>query len=268
MSVSLHARSLRRSHPGPTPLARRHVVLHGVDLHIAGGTRVALVGSSGSGKTTLLRCLLAVDRADSGSVTCDGRPVTPGPVRSLRWFRRLVQYIPQDPGSSLNPRMSVADLVAEPLRRLAVPGNHPTLVAEALAKVELPRDLADRRAGELSGGQAQRVALARAVATQPALLLADEPVSGLDLPLRNQVLEVLAQLSTKHGTGIVLVSHDLSAVAQLCERVIVLHDGRVVEDRPTPDLLHHPQHPASQALLAAVPRLPGLGAAPTEERSR
>ena len=267
MSVRLDARGLHRSHPGRTALSQRRVVLHGIDLQVAAGARVALVGGSGSGKTTLLRCLLALDRADSGGVTCDGRPVVPGSVRSLRWFRRLVQYVPQDPASSLNPRMTVAELVAEPLRRLAVPGDHPTLVAESLTKVELPRDLADRRAGELSGGQAQRVALARAVVTRPGLLLADEPVSGLDLPLRSQVLGVLAQLCADHGTGVVLVSHDLSAVAQLCQRVVVLHEGRVVEDRPTPDLLRNPRHPATQAQLAAVPRLPETAPAPTEERS-
>lgn len=268
MSVQINASGLHRSHPGSSPWAQRRPVLRDVNLQVDGGRRVGLVGSSGSGKTTLLRCLLALDATDSGEVSCDGRLVAPAPVRSLRWFRRLVQYVPQDPASSLNPRMSVAELVAEPLRRLAVPGHHPTLVAEALAKVELSRELVDRRVGELSGGQGQRVALARAVVTRPAVLLADEPVSGLDLPLRNQVLAVLAQLSAEHGTGIVLVSHDLSAVAQLCERVVVLHEGRVVEDRPTPDLLHDPWHPASLALLAAVPRLPETGPAPTEERSR
>lgn len=268
MSVGLEAYGLRRSHPGSSPWARRRPVLCDVDLQVVGASRVGLVGSSGSGKTTLLRCLLALDPTDSGEVRCDGRPVAPGPVRSLRWFRRLVQYVPQDPASSLDPRMSVAELVGEPLRRLAVPGHHPTLVTEALAKVELSPHLTARRAGELSGGQAQRVALARAVATRPAVLLADEPVSGLDLPLRNQVLAVLAQLSAEYGTGIVLVSHDLSAVAQLCERVVVLHEGRVVEDRPTSDLLHDPRHPASRALLAAVPRLPETGPAPTEERTR
>lgn len=268
MSACIDARGLRCSHPGPKPFSERHLVLHGVDLQVDAGQRVAMVGSSGSGKTTLLRCLLALDGADSGEITCGGRLVEPGSARSLRWYRRLVQYVPQEPASSLNPRMTVAELVAEPLRRLAVPGHHPQLVAEALAKVELPREIASRRAGELSGGQAQRVALARAVATRPALLLADEPVSGLDLPLRNQVLAVLAQLSAEHNTGIVLVSHDLSAVAQLCERTVVLDQGRVVEDRPTPDLLHDPRHPASQALLAAVPRLPKTGKTPTGKRTR
>lgn len=256
MIGSLDAEGLHRSHPGPSRRSRPRLVLDDVTLRIDRGSRVGLVGSSGSGKTTLLRCLLALDQPDEGVVRCGGRPVTPGSTRSLRWFRRLVQYVPQDPASSLNPRMTVSDLVAEPLRRLAVPGSHTALVAEALSKVELTSGLATRRAGELSGGQAQRVALARAVATRPALLLADEPVSGLDLPLRNQVLTVLAQLSAEHTTGILLVSHDLSAVAQLCERVVVLHEGRVIEDRPTVEMLKDPRHPASQALLAAVPRLP------------
>lgn len=130
MTVQIAAHGLHRSHPGSSPWAPRRPVLRDVDLQVAGGSRVGLVGSSGSGKTTLLRCLLALDPTDQGEVTCDGRAVAPGPVRSLRWFRRLVQYVPQDPASSLNPRMTVAELVAEPLRRLEVPGHHPTLVAQ------------------------------------------------------------------------------------------------------------------------------------------
>ena len=230
--------------------------LHDVTLSLPVATRVALVGTSGSGKTTLLRCLLALDRPDSGEVRCGGRLVRPHSAAKLRWYRRLVQYIPQDPGSSLDPRMTVTDLVAEPLVRLRVEENHAALVGAALDDVQIPAALGRRRGSDLSGGQAQRVAIARAVVTRPQYLLADEPVSGLDLPLRDQVIGVLHALSRTHRTGILFVSHDLSAVAQLCERTVVMSDGRIIEDRPTHDLLATPRHRLVRELIASVPRLP------------
>ncbi|MFT4164562.1 MAG: ATP-binding cassette domain-containing protein [Microlunatus sp.] len=235
---------------------RRHTVLHDITLPIETGATIALVGSSGAGKTTVARCLLALDPVDEGSVSCQGRPVRPGPVRELRWFRQLVQYVPQDPASSLDPRRSVRDLVAEPLRRLGVGGNHTELVADALGQVGLDPTLAARRPGQISGGQAQRVAIARAIVTRPRLLIADEPVSGLDLPLRHQILEVLDRLHADQGTALLLVSHDLAAVVHLCQRVVVLDQGRIAEAGPTAQLFTQPEHPATRRLLAAVPRLP------------
>nr|WP_243851185.1 ATP-binding cassette domain-containing protein [Modestobacter marinus] len=244
--------------PRARPWGPRDVVtaLQAVDLRVGAGERVGLVGTSGSGKSTLLRCLLGLESPDRGTVTFAGRPVRPGPTASLRWYRRLVQYVPQDPAGSLDPRATVRDLVAVPLRHLQVPGDHDATVATALRRVGLDPELAGRRPGELSGGQAQRVALARALAPGPALLLADEPVSGLDLPVRDQVVEVLAELSARQGLGLLLVSHDLAVVARLCDRTVVLGDGRVLEDRPTADLLASPDHPRTRELLAAVPTLP------------
>lgn len=251
----------------PSPLLRRNperwrTVLDDVSLQIDAGATIALVGSSGAGKTTLARCLLALDPVDAGTVTCDGRPVRPGSVSQLRWFRKLVQYVPQDPASSLDPRRSVRDLVAEPLRRLEVAGNHTELITEALQQVGLDPSLAARRPGQISGGQAQRVAVARAIVTRPRLLIADEPVSGLDLPLRRQILDVLSRLHAEQGTALVLVSHDLAAVVRLCEQVVVLDQGRIVEAGPTARLFSEPEHPATRQLLAAVPRLPSPGLSP------
>lgn len=261
MTTALAATGLHRVHrlPRRLPWGQPQTVaaLQGVDLSLADGERVGLVGTSGSGKSTLVRCLLALETPESGSVSCDGRPVRPGPTASLRWFRRRVQYVPQNPATSLDPRMRVRDLVTEPLRHLHVPGDHPELVREALRRVGLDPLLVDRRPGELSGGQAQRVAIARALAPGPAMLLADEPVSGLDLPLRDQVIDVLDDLSRRQGLGLLLVTHDLSVVARLCTRTVVLADGLVVEDRPTVDLLSRPEHPSTRQLIAAVPKLPG-----------
>lgn len=231
--------------------------LDNVTLTLAAGSTTALVGSSGAGKTTLVRCLLALDPLDGGQVTCQGRPVRPGPVSKLRWFRRLAQYVPQDPAATLDPNRRVRDLVAEPVHRLRVPGDPDALVAAALAEVGLDLGIGDRRPTAISGGQAQRVAIARSLVTRPAVLVADEPVSGLDLPLRQQVLDVLTSIHRESGISILLVSHDLAAVARVCEQVVVMDQGRVVEAGPTGQIFTNPAHPATQRLLDAIPRIPG-----------
>lgn len=235
--------------------------LHGVDLRLAPGERLALIGRSGSGKTTLLRLLLALERPTAGSVLCEGRPVRPGRVSTLRWYRRLVQYVPQDPAGSLDPRMTVEQLVTDPLRRLVLPGDHRRLALEALERVHLGTEFLHRRRAEISGGQAQRVAIARAVATGSRVLLADEPVSGLDLPLRDEVLRLLAELSETRGLGIVLVTHDLDAARRLCERGLVMASGRIVESGPTSRLLTDPAHDETRLLLDSIPRLPAASRA-------
>ncbi len=229
--------------------------LHSTSLTIGAGERVGIVGVSGSGKTTLLRLMLALDTTDTGAVTCQGKEVYPAEVKQLKWYRRKVQYVPQDPASTLDPLMTVRKLVREPLVRLGVPGDHDEMVREALTSVGLDEKFMNRRANELSGGQAQRLAIARAIATRPDFLLADEPVSGLDLPMRESIVALMRNVSEERGTGIVVVSHDLSMVASLCERTVVMHAGEIVEDRPTKQLLTEPRHERTRELLDAIPTL-------------
>ncbi|MFI7742120.1 ABC transporter ATP-binding protein [Kocuria rhizosphaericola] len=227
--------------------------VRGIDLAVREGEALGLVGPSGSGKSTLLSLLLGVERPDRGAVLFDGSPLTGR--QQIRRVRQAVQYIPQDPASSLDPRRSVERQLREPLRRFRIPGDHASLVLEALEKVGLGADHLGRRAHELSGGQAQRVAIARALVTRPRLLLADEAVSGLDLPLRHQVLELLKEQHVRGGLGLLFISHDLAAVRFLCDRALVLDHGRVVEEGPAERLLETPRHPTTQELVDAVPRL-------------
>lgn len=267
----LRAYDLHRVHPDPRPWRpwRRAGepirALRGVELDLGYGERVGLAGPSGAGKSSLLRILLGLDRPDRGTVTVDGREIggSGGRARDRRWFRRTVQYIPQDPAGSLNPRMTIRALVAEPLRRLDVPGDHPAAVRAALDRVGLTGELADRRPGELSGGQAQRAALARALVVRPRLLLADEPVGGLDPELRDQVVDLLDETCTATGAGLLLVAHDLDVVGALCCRLVVLDAGRVVEDGPSAEVLSRPAHPVTAELVRAAdpdPRVPAAGA--------
>lgn len=248
-----------RAYPMPRTslFAKRETktALYPTSLVIEEGSRVGIVGVSGSGKTTLLRLMLALESTDTGAVTCQGAEVYPADVKKLKWYRRKVQYVPQDPASTLDPLMTVRNLVREPLVRLGVTGDHDAMVREALDSVGLDSTFLNRRANELSGGQAQRLAIARAIATRPDFLLADEPVSGLDLPMREAIVALLRRISEERGTGIVVVSHDLSMVASLCERTVVMHGGHVVEDRPTRELLAAPRHERTRELVEAIPVL-------------
>lgn len=216
---------------------------------------VGLVGVSGCGKSTLLKTLLALDTPDSGTIHCDGQLVRPGSVRSLLWYRRRVQYIPQDPAGSLDPRKPVASLISEPLKRLRCGEDISSCVRDVMDQVGLSAGLLATPAGLLSGGQAQRVAIARALVTRPDFLLADEPISGLDLPLREQIKSLLQQVTLQNNMGLLMVSHDISMIAGLCERMLVMDEGRIIEDRPTPDVLAAPRHPQTRRLLAAIPSL-------------
>ncbi|GAB3834195.1 ABC transporter ATP-binding protein [Dactylosporangium cerinum] len=238
---------------GPAPV---HPALLDVDLDVAEGEILAVIGESGSGKSTLARLLLALDRPTSGTVTFDGRPVTAGPARELRWLRAATGIVLQDPYASLNPRFSVHDIVAEPLRALRVPGDHRRLVTDVLARVGLAADRAAYYPHELSGGQRQRVALARAVVHRPRLLVGDEPTSALDVTVRAEIIALLRDLNATLGLAIVLVSHDLGLVQRFAGRVVVMHEGRVVESGPTDAVLGDPRHAYTRRLVAAVPRLP------------
>ncbi|GAA3300228.1 ABC transporter ATP-binding protein [Dactylosporangium vinaceum] len=223
----------------------RHTALDGVDLTIHRGQALGLVGESGSGKTTLARIIVGLERADSGTVS---------PFGGRQW-RREVQYIFQDPYSSLDPRLTVAQTLREPLElnvglaRAEIPGRIDALLDE----VELPRALRDRLPSELSGGQRQRVGIARAIASEPTLIVADEPVSALDLSVQARILRLLARLRAERGLTYLFISHDLAVVRYLCDDVVVLREGRVVERGPTDEVLERPAHPYTRALLDAVP---------------
>jgi peptide/nickel transport system ATP-binding protein len=242
--------------------ATRVQALDDVTLSIAAGERWGIVGESGSGKTTLLRLLAGLDTPTAGEVRFQGAPLDVRDPASLARLRSSVQFVFQDPRSSLDPRMKVADIVTEPLRsrRLRRAGDIPldprARLAEVLAAVDLPADAAGRYPHEFSGGQRQRIAIARALAPNPAILLADEPVSALDVSVRAQVLNLITDLVRTMDLTLVLVSHDLAVIRHLCDQVAVLQHGRVVEQGPAAEVYAHPAADYTAALLAAVPRLP------------
>ncbi|MEO5723070.1 MAG: ATP-binding cassette domain-containing protein [Ilumatobacteraceae bacterium] len=267
VDLLLEARNLRRVYKLPRTSilggrAERHA-LRGVDLALPAGGSLGIVGESGSGKTTLVRILLGLDRATSGSVLYRGRPIVPGRPHSLRWFRREVQIVFQDPLSSLDPRQTVESIIREPLTCLQIEGDHHARVLEVLDAVGLEADMRRRYPYEFSGGQQQRIAIARAIAAGPAVLVGDEPVSALDVSVRIQILDLLRRLATDMGLALVLVSHDLGVVRHLCDDVLVLHEGVAVERGPVGEVFTRPQHDYTRQLLAAVPRIRTSGPART-----
>ncbi len=232
----------------------------GVDLELAAGECFALVGESGSGKTTLGRCLLRLLEPDAGELRFDGEDLLALSGSELRRRRRRFQMIFQDPYGSLNPRMKVADILREPL---SVHGVVPRerrreRVRELLDLVGLTGDAADRYPHEFSGGQRQRVGIARALATEPDLLVADEPVSALDVSVQAQIVNLLARLQDRLDLTLVFIAHDLAVVEQLAHRVAVMYLGRIVELAHRDTLFQQPQHPYTVSLLSAVP-VPEVG---------
>ena len=240
---------------------RERPVVHaveGVSLTVAAGEIVALVGESGCGKTTTAQAVLRMLAPDAGSVLLRGRDITRLSHRELRPLRREMQMIYQDPYESLDPRFRVRDAVAEPLiiHRLAAAGaERHELVAGALELVGLtpPELYLDRFPHELSGGQRQRVAIAAAMIVQPRLLVADEPVSMLDVSVRAGILALLDTLR-RDGLGVLMITHDLSTAAHHADRICVMYLGRIVEQGPASAVVHSPAHPYTRALLSAVPR--------------
>ena len=226
-----------------------------VDLSIRRGECLALVGESGSGKTTLGRCLIRLLEPTSGRVVFAGEDLLALRPRPLRALRRRFQMVFQDPYGSLDPRQKVGSILDEPLALHTGLGaaERAERVKELLAAVGLGVDLADRWPHELSGGQRQRVGIARALAAGPDLLVADEPASALDLSLRGQILDLLADLRARLGLALLFISHDLGAVEQLADRVAVLYLGRIVEEAAREDLFRRPLHPYTVSLLSAVP---------------
>ena len=230
--------------------------LDGVSLDISARDAVAVVGESGCGKTTLGRLMLKLTEPSSGAITFDGTAL--GGLRgdSLRAFRRQAQLVFQNPFDALNPRFTIYRAVAEPLLNAGIPrAEHADRVAQAFRRVHLP-DLErylDRYPHQLSGGQLQRVVLARALVLTPRFLVADEPVSMLDVSVRAGILALLREVRDAMGLTAVYISHDLALVRYLCERTVVMYLGTVVEDGPTAEIVRAPRHPYTRALVAAVP---------------
>ncbi|MBP9183280.1 MAG: ABC transporter ATP-binding protein [Fuscovulum sp.] len=232
--------------------APRIEILKGLSFSIPRGEVLGIVGGSGSGKSTLGRALVRLLQPSDGRILFDGSDITHLTEAGLRPLRRRFQMIFQDPMSSLNPRHRVGTIIAEPMRLHRFDAI-PDRVARALDHVGLPAGFAARFPHELSGGQRQRVGIARAIALEPDFILADEIVSGLDVSSQAQVLNLLERLVRDLGLTLAFISHDLSVIRRLCQRTIVLHHGRIVENRPTADLFADPQDAYTRDLLDAIP---------------
>jgi len=226
-----------------------------LELEIAEGQAVGIVGESGSGKTTVARCLLRLIRPTAGSIFFDGKPVLTLSGSGLRAFRRQAQIVFQDPFASLDPRFTVARALSEPLRvhKICPRSEIPNRVTQLLHSVGLDEHFSSRYRHELSGGEAQRVTIARALATRPRFLILDEPTSALDASARLRVITLLQRLRRELGITYLVIAHDLSIIRYLCDRVLVMYLGRIVEDAPVDQLFASPQHPYTEALLSATP---------------
>ena len=260
-SPLLRVQDLRRDYPlprtsllGPRPQVH---ALRGVSLDIHAGRSLGVVGESGSGKSTLARLVMALDTPSAGSVELLGRDLHRLTACELRAARRDLQMVFQDPYGSLDPRQTVETIVTEPLQALAnaTKAELRERAAEVLAQVGLRAGDAHKYPHEFSGGQRQRIAIGRALITRPRLIVADEPVSALDVSVQAQVLNLLQDLQERHGVSYLLISHDLAVVQQLCDEVLVLYQGQVVERGAPQALFTQPRHPYTQALVAAVPRM-------------
>ncbi|HUK12878.1 MAG TPA: dipeptide/oligopeptide/nickel ABC transporter ATP-binding protein [Thermoanaerobaculaceae bacterium] len=247
------------------PGAAGVTALDGVSFELGLGEIVGLVGRSGAGKSTLARVLIGLEPVDAGEVRYQGTRLDSLDGAARQRFRADVQPVFQDPFNALDPRQPVGAIVAEPLavHRIAPRGERRALVARLLADVGLPSDAAflRRRPHELSGGERQRVALARALACEPRALILDEPVSALDASVRGQVLNLLLGMRERRSLAMLVIAHDVALVARLCQRVVVMAAGRIVEQGPAPTLLGSPAQAATRELVAAAEWLAGEPAA-------
>ena len=228
----------------------------GLSFDVHEGETVGIVGESGCGKTTTARLLLALLKPTSGSIAVDGRELTTLPGRELRALRREMQMIFQDPYSSLNPRRTIGSIIGEPFVIHGVGagrGERRERVQELMARVGLNPEHFNRYPHEFSGGQRQRIGVARALALEPRIVIADEPVSALDVSIQAQILNLLRGLGRELGLTMVFIAHDLSVVRYMCDRIAVMYLGEIVELATTAQLFAHPRHPYTAALLSAVP---------------
>jgi len=231
--------------------------VNGVSLTIARGEILGLVGESGCGKSTLGRAILGLTPASGGSVRFDNGDVLSLRDKAMMAYRRRAQMVFQDPFASLNPRMTVFETLAEVLtvHRLCTPAQLRPQVMKLLDQVGLPAEFAHRKARSLSGGQCQRIGIARALAVGAELIIADEPISALDVSIQAQILNLFSRLQRERNLTIIFVSHDLGVVRYLCRRVAVMYLGRIVEEGPAEDVFAAPLHPYTQSLAAAIPQM-------------
>jgi oligopeptide transport system ATP-binding protein len=254
----LRVEGLVKHFPTDRGLMASGAVVHavdGIDLEIRPGEVLAVVGESGSGKSTLARCVLRLIDPTAGRIVFDGRDITRQAGGDLAWFRQQVQPVFQDPFSSIDPRWRVGRSIAESLDafRIGTKAERRGRVADLLERVGLDPSFARRRPHELSGGQRQRVGIAAALAPEPRLIVADEPVSALDVSVQAQVLNVLADLQRDLGLAILFVAHDLAVVEHISHRTAVMYLGKIVETGPTSAVFRDPRHPYTKALLDAIP---------------
>lgn len=237
---------------------QRHAVhaVNNVSFEVAAGETLGLVGESGSGKSTVGRLIMQLEAADSGSVFFDGASLADVDAAQMKRVRREMQIVFQDPYAALNPRMTVGDFVAEPLIVHALLAGKAAIearVAELFSLVGLDPKFARRYPHEFSGGQRQRVCIARAIALQPRFIIADEPITALDVSIQAQIVNLFQNLQEKLGIAYLFIGHDLSMVGYLCHRVAVMLRGRIVELGSKRDIFENPQHPYTRSLLSAVP---------------
>ena len=262
----LHVDGLRVSFPVRTGLLQRttshHHAVDGISFKISKGETLGLVGESGCGKTTAGRALLRLIPESvasvKGTVLFDGQDVLESPRSALLRLRRRMQIVFQDPAGSLNPRMRVADIVAEPLRvhRIATSRSHAhELAAQVLQHCGMPASALDRYPHEFSGGQRQRIAIARALSLKPDLVVLDEPTSALDVSIQATILNLLMDLQQELGLAYLFISHDMGVIGHACDRVAVMNAGKIVETGPRDQILLAPRHEYTQSLLKAVPRV-------------